>query len=188
MTFPWARVAELADAPDLGSGGEIHGGSSPLSCTAAQLESDCVGGCNLQDRTRSTCSAGWRFGSSRCEARRRRGQPLASPLSCTKVRLLEKSGATAVDGWTTGWERLTATAQTAQTFSSPESPVPVFRPVRLPSHHFAFTFPPPHSSALRSVSIVEVGQSDRATAAAPHSTPRAASADVSVLTVTGGEE
>ncbi len=24
-----ARVAELADAPDLGSGGETHGGSSP---------------------------------------------------------------------------------------------------------------------------------------------------------------
>jgi hypothetical protein len=30
---PPARVAELADAPDLGSGAERRGGSSPLSCT-----------------------------------------------------------------------------------------------------------------------------------------------------------
>ncbi len=29
-----ARVAELADAPDLGSGGVIRGGSSPLSRTS----------------------------------------------------------------------------------------------------------------------------------------------------------
>src|SRR5579864_4901956 len=32
-----ARVAELADAPDLGSGGETHGGSSPPFRTNTQL-------------------------------------------------------------------------------------------------------------------------------------------------------
>jgi hypothetical protein len=32
--IPNARVAELADAPDLGSGGETHGGSSPPSRTS----------------------------------------------------------------------------------------------------------------------------------------------------------
>ena len=29
LEFKRAKVAELADAPDLGSGGETHGGSSP---------------------------------------------------------------------------------------------------------------------------------------------------------------
>ena len=43
------RVAKLADAPDLGSGGETHGGSSPLSPIDIYLRgvvptrSDCSG-------------------------------------------------------------------------------------------------------------------------------------------------
>ena len=36
-----AKVAELADAPDLGSGGETHGGSSPPFRTSAPHSSRC---------------------------------------------------------------------------------------------------------------------------------------------------
>lgn len=35
-----AGVAELADAPDLGSGGEIRGGSSPLARTKNDKSGD----------------------------------------------------------------------------------------------------------------------------------------------------
>src|SRR5687768_13901556 len=56
---PLARVAELADAPDLGSGTARCGGSSPSSCTT-QPKAACARGV-LRPSLRPAASA---FGSS----------------------------------------------------------------------------------------------------------------------------
>src|SRR5215470_3572637 len=43
MIHMLAKVAELADAPDLGSGGETHGGSSPPFRTKPSSKDACLG-------------------------------------------------------------------------------------------------------------------------------------------------
>ena len=57
-----AKVAELADAPDLGSGGETHGGSSPPFRTS-KLPASGSRSCPLRPRSAAQVIAGSRLGA-----------------------------------------------------------------------------------------------------------------------------